>query len=127
MFAAIGNHALFEMLDGAVCERRSLLDCHRARRKLFGGKSRLLAWREMADHALHHFFLDRVQQLPHVRVRTDPRHPQRRETFRCVVSEPCPFEQMLEGIGISVPLRQEVRQVKKFLYCREHGGMLVDG
>jgi len=61
MFAAIGNHVLFEMFDGAVCERRSLLDCHRARRQLFGGKSRLFAWRKMADHALHHFFLDRVQ------------------------------------------------------------------
>jgi len=121
MPAAIGSHAGFEVTDGAVGERRSLLKSECAGRKLPRGQLLLGARREMAHHALHDFLLDRIEQASHVRVRTDLRDRQRDEPLGRVVPESCLLEQVLEGICIAVALRQEVREVEEFLHSGGHG------
>ena len=121
MFAAIGRNARFEMADDVVRERRGLLEREGAGCKLVRSESLFGARRQVAHHALHYFLLNWIQQAPHVCVRSDLRHRQRNELFGCVVSELCLLKQMLEGIYIAVPLRQEVRQVEKLLHGGEHG------
>lgn len=61
MLTTVGRDTGFEMADGTVRERRSLLHRERASHKLIlgvPGESWFLARREMAYHALHDFFLN---------------------------------------------------------------------
>ena len=125
MVTVIGHNAVLKMGDGTFGQRRSLLPRHGAVRKLGLGKSLLFARLEMAYHPFHHFLLNRIEQAILACAWKDLRHRQRNETFGRVMPETCAVEQMLEGIGMTITLRQEVGQIEKLLYGGEHRGVLV--